>query len=133
MLELRIYLQAMVSEEIKHIILISTLIFLLAPGFLLVYIAVYNQRKKKYIEEKDQMQRAFEAELLNTQFEAQEETMQTIGADLHDNVGQLLSLTALTLNSIELEDTEKAKKKILTAIDLTSRSIKEMRLLGKLV
>ena len=59
--------------------------------------------------------------------------MQTIGADLHDNIGQLLSLTSLTLNSVKLEDVEKAQQKIDAALDLTVRSIKEMRLLGKLL
>ncbi|MCR8561808.1 hypothetical protein KXD93_29400 [Mucilaginibacter sp. BJC16-A38] len=63
----------------------------------------------------------------------QEQTMQTIGADLHDNIGQLLSLTSLTLNSIELDNEPKARQKVDAAIDLTIRSIKEMRLLGKLL
>ena len=60
--------------------------------------------------------------------------MQTIGADLHDNIGQLLSLTSLTLSSIEADDIPaKAKQKINASIDLTLRSIKEMRQLGKLL
>ncbi|WP_198170300.1 sensor histidine kinase [Mucilaginibacter arboris] len=59
--------------------------------------------------------------------------MQTIGADLHDNIGQLLSLTSLTLNSIEMEDPDKAQQKINSALDLNSRCIKELRLLGKLL
>lgn len=59
--------------------------------------------------------------------------MQTIGTDLHDNIGQLLSLTSLTLNSVELGDDPKAKKKIDAAIGLTVRSIKELRQLGKLL
>lgn len=59
--------------------------------------------------------------------------MQTIGADLHDNIGQLLSLTSLTLNSIEIENRLKSQQKIEAAIDLTLQSIKEMRLLGKLL
>jgi two-component system NarL family sensor kinase len=52
---------------------------------------------------------------------------------LHDNIGQLLSLTSLTLNSIELNNRAKAQQKVDAAIDLTVRSIKEMRLLGKLL
>lgn len=79
------------------------------------------------------MQQTFEAELLKTQLEVQEQTMQTIGADLHDNIGQLLSLTALTLGSVEFNDVNKAQQKIEAALDLTSRSIKELRLLGKLL
>jgi len=75
----------------------------------------------------------FDNILLKTQLEVQEQTMQTIGADLHDNIGQLLSITSLTLNSIELDNETKAREKIDAAIDLTARSIKEMRLLGKLL
>lgn len=68
------------------------------------------------------MQQTFAAEILKTQLEVQEQTMQTIGADLHDNIGQLLSLTSLTLNSIEIKDVNKAQQKIDAALDLTSRS-----------
>ncbi|WP_175404118.1 sensor histidine kinase [Mucilaginibacter sp. PPCGB 2223] len=79
------------------------------------------------------MQLTFEEEITKTQLEIQEQTMQTIGADLHDNIGQLLSLTSLTLNSVELEESHKAHPKINAAIDLTAKSIHEMRLLGKLL
>jgi signal transduction histidine kinase len=123
----------MANENFRGFIIITTLIFLIAPAFLLLYIFVYNRRKKRHIEEKELMKTTFEAELVKTQFEIQEQTMQTIGADLHDNIGQLLSLTSLTLNSIELEDLAKARQKIDTAIDLTIHSIKELRQLGKLL
>jgi signal transduction histidine kinase len=123
----------MVNNDISGLIIITTLIFLIAPAFILLYIFVYNQRKKRHIEEKAQMQLTFEAELAKTQLEVQEQTMQTIGADLHDNIGQLLSLTSLTLNSIELDNEVKARQKINDSIDLTLRSIKEMRLLGHLL
>ena len=79
------------------------------------------------------MKLSFEAEIAKTQLEVQEQTMQTIGAELHDNIGQLLSLTSLTLNSIELDNVAKARQKIDDSIDLTLRSIKEMRLLGHLL
>src|SRR5450631_1643504 len=133
MMELYIYLKKMGTEEVRNLLIIITAIFLIAPAFIVVYIFVYNQRKKKHIEEKAQMKLTFEAEIAKTQYEVQEQTMQTIGADLHDNIGQLLSLTSLTLNSIELDNQSKAQQKIDAAIDLTVRSIKEMRLLGKLL
>jgi len=104
------------NEEVRNVV-VSTAIFLIAPAFLVVYVFVYNQRKKRHVLEKQQMQLTFASELTKTQLEVQEQTMQTIGAELHDNIGQLLSLTSLTLNSIEL----------------TIRSIKEMRLLGHLL
>jgi two-component system NarL family sensor kinase len=121
------------GEDIKKLVVVTTLVFLIAVASILAYIFVYNERKKRHIEEKALMQLTFDAEITKTQLEVQEQTMQTIGADLHDNIGQLLSLTSLTLNSIELDNDKKARKKIDAAIDLTMRSIKEMRLLGKLL
>jgi two-component system NarL family sensor kinase len=126
-------MQKMGNEQIRNIVIIATAIFLIAPAFIIVYIFIYNRRKKRHIEEKEMMKLTFDSELIKSQLEVQEQTMQTIGADLHDNIGQLLSLTSLTLNSIELDNQPKARQKIDAAIDLTVRSIKEMRLLGKLL
>src|SRR5476651_340066 len=95
------------DNEVKQLIIIATLIFLIAPAFLLLYIFIYNRRKKKNIEKKEQKKLNFEAEIVKTQLEIQEQTIQTIGTDLHDNIGQLLSLTSLTLGSIEPGDPAK--------------------------
>lgn len=121
------------SSEIIAIVTIGTLIFLLAPLFLLIYIRQYNLRKIKNIEEKKMMAQKFESELLKTQIEVQEQTMQTIASNLHDNIGQLLSLTNITLGSIRISDAEKAETKINTSVELVNKSIKELRELAKLL
>ncbi|HEY9197269.1 MAG TPA: histidine kinase, partial [Mucilaginibacter sp.] len=123
----------MVRSDIRILVIVGTFIFLLAPAFLVLYILVYNKRKKKHKEEKMQMEQNFNNEIIKTQHEIREQTMQTIGADLHDNIGQLLSLTSFTLKSIAWAEPDAVLKKVNDAIELTSRSIKEMRLLGKLL
>lgn len=113
------------------IILITLLFFITALG--LVFLAViYNKVQKLHTQEKQMMQQQFESELLKTQIEVQEQTMQTIASDLHDNIGQLLSLTNLTLGSIDLKHPEKSAQKIDTSINLVHVSIKELRDLAKL-
>ncbi|WP_412467054.1 sensor histidine kinase [Pedobacter sp. KLB.chiD] len=83
--------------------------------------------------EKQNMQQKFESEMLQTRVEVQDQTMQSIATELHDNVGQLLSLTTLTLNSINLNDEDRAKKKIDNSLALINKSIKELRELAKLL
>lgn len=83
--------------------------------------------------EKENMQQKFDAEILLTKIEVQDQTMQTIATELHDNVGQLLSLTTLTLNSINFNDGDKARKKIENSLSLVNKSIKEIRELAKLL
>lgn len=121
------------STEIIIIITLATFIFLLAPLFLVLYIKAYNALKVKDLEEKQTMQLKFDAEILKTQIEVQEQTMQTIATELHDNIGQLLSLTTLTLGSIKLSETEKSEKKINNSLSLLHKSIKELRDLAKLL
>ena len=79
------------------------------------------------------MQQKFESEMLQARVEVQDQTMQSIATELHDNVGQLLSLTTLTLNSVNLADEVKAKKKIENSLELVNKSIKELRDLAKLL
>ncbi|HZY37812.1 MAG TPA: ATP-binding protein [Mucilaginibacter sp.] len=118
---------------IQTLTLIATFIFLIAPVFTIIYIVIYNNRKKRFIQEKRQLELTFVTELTKTQLEVQEQTLQTIGAELHDNIGQLMSLTSQTLQSIELDNETKARQKIDESIGLTVRSIKELRLLGRLL
>jgi signal transduction histidine kinase len=77
--------------------------------------------------EKEKMKKDFEEEIFRTRMEVKTHTMQTIGADLHDNIGQLLGLTNLTLNSIKVEDQDKTAQKIADSIAITKRCIKELR------
>lgn len=120
------------SSLFSVIILISLVFFIISFGIILIVI-MYNKRKKLHLEEKKIMNQKFESELLKTHLEVQEQTMQTIATDLHDNIGQLLSLTTLTLNSIDLTQPKKTEGKITASLDLVHQSIKELRDLAKLL
>jgi signal transduction histidine kinase len=126
-------LPKMENQKIKFIVLFTILIFLLAPIAIIIYIIVNNQKKRKFFEEKNQMKQAYETEIIKTKSEVREETLQTVGGDLHDNIGQLLSLTSLTLHSIDMEERERTQVKIDTAQAIIAQAIKEMRILGQLI
>lgn len=117
------------SKELILLIAIITFIFLIAPLFLIIYIFLYNKKKAKHLEEKEVLKKTFELELLKSQVEVQEHILQTIAGDLHDNIGQLLSLTSMTLSSIKADHLR--EEKINTAAELTQRAIKELRQLSK--
>ncbi len=108
----------------------STSIFLiLLISIIIITSILYHNRKRSHKIDLANFQNT----LLQAQLETREQTMQTIGADLHDNIGQLLSLVSQTLGSIDIDDAGKAQQKIDSALDFTKQSIKEMRLLGKLL
>jgi len=117
------------KQEIFNTIELGSIFFILLIAIIIITAILYHNRKRSHKIDLSN----FKNTLLQSQIEVQEQTMQTIGAELHDNIGQLLSLTSLTLNSVQLNNPQKAQQKIEAAIDLTGRSIKEMRLLGKLL
>ena len=58
-------------------------------------------RKKKHEIEKQKMQQFFEHTLTQSQLEIQEQTINEISQEIHDNVGQILSLAKVQLNIVE--------------------------------
>lgn len=117
------------KQEIFNTVELGCIFFIILISIIIITAILYHNRKRSHKIEVSN----FKNILLQSEMEIREQTMQTIGADLHDNIGQLLSLTSLTLNSIELDNSEKAHQKIEAAIELNLKSIKEMRLLGKLL
>jgi signal transduction histidine kinase len=117
------------EKEVFYIVALVSVFFILLIVIIIITAILYHSRKKLHQMEVSN----FQAVLMHSQLEIQEQTLQTMGADLHDNIGQLLSLTSLTLKSIELDDQKKSREKVDNAIDLIIRSIKELRHLGKLM
>ncbi len=84
------------------IIIIAVIAVLLFLGILfLIMIWAYNNRKQQVEVEKLQMKHDFDRQLLQSTLEIQEETFNNISQELHDHVGQLLSLAKVQLNIME--------------------------------
>jgi signal transduction histidine kinase len=119
--------------EIGVAIVIACLVLIILSVFLLLFLLFFLNRKKKLFKEKALMQQQFQTELIKTQFEVQEQTRKNLAADLHDNIGQILSLTNVTLASINPDDKEKTRQKIEVTQELVTRSIRELRQLSKII
>ena len=120
------------GNYIIFIILCLTAVFLLVGFYIVVQVINYARKKRQYEAEKNKMNQLFEQQLVQTKLEVQEQTLQNFSADLHDNIGQLLSLTNVTLASINVNDTIKTAAKIQSAQELIKRAIKEIRVLSKI-
>jgi two-component system, NarL family, sensor kinase len=117
--------------EIITGIVITIIVFLLCGFFILALVAYINQRKKKHFEEKQKMQSNFEQEILRTQLEIQEQTLKNISQEIHDNVGQVLSLAKLNLATTDIIKTENAQQKVDDSRDLVAKAIQDLRDLSK--
>ncbi|MFZ6014330.1 MAG: sensor histidine kinase, partial [Bacteroidota bacterium] len=66
-----------------------------------------------------------------TRLEIKEQTLKNISLDIHDNVGQILSLANLSLSSLDLKQDDPLKDKIENVMALISKSIHDLRNLSK--
>lgn len=74
--------------------------FLILIGSL-IYLLIYAQKRKiKYLLDKERAEAIYAQELLTSRIESAEQTLQNISWDLHDNIGQLLSVASLQLKLI---------------------------------
>ena len=82
--------------------IIAVIIILLFLGVLfLVMLFYYNSKKGQMSKEKQLMRATFDKQLLQSKLEIQEQTFDMISQEIHDNVGQILSLAKVQLGIME--------------------------------
>jgi len=121
------------SKDLYFLIGLASVIFLIAPVSLIAFVMLYNNRKKRHEQEKEWLRTNFENELLKSQIEVQEQTMQNFASNLHDSIGQLLSLLVITLSTIKPEQPGRIPEKVDSASQLAKRAIKELRQLSRVM
>ncbi|MET0392234.1 MAG: ATP-binding protein [Chitinophagaceae bacterium] len=105
-------------------------IFSISAFFLLFALAVFAlfriflKRKNTILLEKERMSIEFEQTLLHSKVEIQEETLNRVSGEIHDNIGQVLSLVRLNLNTIE---TATEEEKIDRMDQLMEKAINDLR------
>lgn len=94
------------NEEVVFTIVIIILVLICLAVFILVMLARHNTRRNKLLFANAKIKEEFKQTLLNTQLEIQEQTLTHISREIHDNIGQVLSLARLQLHSLTPQSSE---------------------------
>lgn len=108
------------------ILIVSTLLILFIVVALIVLFTVFQRKKNSLVEERKEAQVRFEREITETQIEIREETLRNISWELHDNIGQLLTLAKIQLQSATEENIKDVSQTI-------TKGLTEVRALSKLI
>ncbi|WP_299272377.1 ATP-binding protein [uncultured Psychroserpens sp.] len=85
---------------------------------------IFQKRKNTLVLKQKEIEKHFEQEIAKTQIEIREETFRNISWELHDNIGQLLTLAKIQLqNAADIEDVKATLNKGLTELRSLSRLI----------
>lgn len=116
-----------------EIALISYVIFftLVIIVTFVVFFTIFQRRKNQMLISQFQQKQEFEAELVKTQQEIQDQTLKHVGRELHDNVGQLLSLATMQMNALSKVASDDIQSKVSNASEAIKESLTEVRSLSK--
>jgi len=119
------------SFNVESLIIASTILVLLL-GITLVFLFLFIQKKKqRNLLEKKETQEKYAKELASSQNEIREKALENISWEIHDNVGQLLSVAKLQLNRLETKIAKKNQDALHEVTTLVSKSLQDLRALSK--
>lgn len=116
----------MVEKSSEVVIIITTAIVLLMTFGIIILFSIFQRRKNDLLIHQEQEREKFEKEIAETQIEIREETLSNISWELHDNIGQLLTLAKIQLQNTTSENIQEVSETI-------AKGLKEVRALSKLI
>jgi len=120
------------KTELLITLILFNIFFVLFVAAVIVYIRKYKQRKKEYLNEIEMKNEIHQKELLATQLEIQQATMQQIGRELHDNIGQKLTLVSLYTQQLLYENkVPEVSERIDQVSQIINQSLQDLRSLSK--
>jgi signal transduction histidine kinase len=86
----------------------------------------YQNHRLDYLNSVHQMKLNHENDMLKSQLEIQEQTFQNISREIHDNIGQKLTLAKLHLNTVNFSSVDFAQSQISDAVKIIGDSIRDL-------
>lgn len=121
----------MEQTEIQILVFVTTIIVLILAITLIVFFFYFQQKKTAYLLKQREIQKRFEEEINKSRLEIQEQALQNISWEIHDNVGQLLSTAKMQLNMMLFALPEESHEGIQETSDIVGKSLEELRGLAK--
>jgi len=108
-----------------------TLVLLILASFGIIFTLIHKKKQQANKKERQLMQSEFNHAILQTQVEIQEQTLNNISQEIHDNIGQVLSLVKLNLNSLVPTTEDRVQDKIIETRQLITKVLLDLRDLSR--
>ena len=119
------------NPEIYFVIIIGAALALLLVGFIVTILFLYQRRRYQQEQELAQLKDQYEQEALKSQLEIQENTLQTLSQELHDNIGQMLSVVKMSLAVLPLQKEHEAYEPVQNSRQILNKAILDLSNLTK--
>jgi two-component system NarL family sensor kinase len=118
--------------KVASIVIVAVIALTLMVPFIILLGFRIRNRQLRHLKEKQQLEHNFQQEILRSQIEIQQQTLQAVSQEIHDNIGQLLSIVKMQLNIIEESPVVNPhQQQIIKTNELVSHVIEDLRNLAK--
>jgi len=117
-------------NDFRFFLITFIIVFFLLGLFIVLLATLYSKKQQKNKIEKMRMQSEYSEALLNAQIEIQENTLRNISQEIHDNIGQVLTLAKLNLGTMETAEPV-IREKLLITRQLVAKAIVDLRDLSR--
>jgi two-component system, NarL family, sensor kinase len=118
-------------QEVYVVIVIGIILALLLVGFILTILFLYQRRQHKQEQELARMKDLFDKELLQSQLEIKEATLKNIAQELHDNIGQMLTVVKFSLAGMRVKPEDPSYETIQESKQMLNKAIFDLSDLTK--
>ncbi len=118
-------------NEIQIVIITSSFVLFTVLAIVITLFSIFQKKKVSFIMREKKQEEKFEKILTESQIEIRESALKNIAWELHDNVGQLLSLARMQLNILQPNLKDENADKVREIGNLVGDSVNEIRSLSK--
>ncbi|UMB53018.1 histidine kinase [Lutibacter sp. A64] len=119
------------QTEIQILVFVVTIVILVLVVALVLFFSFFQQKKTALLIEQRETQKRFQEEINKSKLEIQEQALKNISWEIHDNIGQLLSVAKMQLNIVQMTLPEAEKQQVYETGTIVSKSLEELRGLAK--
>jgi len=117
-------------QENNHILIIFAIIITIVSLIICLVTSIiffYQKKHNAFVTQVEHIKSKYEKEILKSKLEVQEQTLQHISRELHDNIGQFITLAKVHLNTVVLSESDQNANKIAYAVELLTKALQDLR------
>ncbi len=119
------------NQEIYFVTILGIILGLLLVGVIVTILLLYQRRQHRQEQEMEKVKDMYEKEALRSQLEIQEPPFKAIAQELHDNIGQMLSVAKLSLSILPVEKDHIAFAQLQNSQQILNKAIGDLSNLTK--
>ncbi len=115
-------------ENFFIVFVLGTIVLMLFAFTLVIFLIVHKKKRYQHLLEKVQMESNYQNQLLQSKLEVQEQSFRYFSEEIHDNIGQLLSIVKMQLYNIRSSShDEEIVTKATNCNELLGKAINDLR------